>query len=239
MDEAKRKHFIGRLSRALGREKDMPPAFVEPFDYSTGPQETMYQNMSRDEIIAMFKKECDRNGTRYCNTTPDKVGEALIQAIADWGNGKIVYPDVPEVKAYGIDKAIANDKNKDRTFVQWDPKKGREENIMLTQNSDIGITFPMGGLAETATIIQASDVGCGRSISLLPNTHIAILRTDSIVPRMTQMVEKLEAQYKAGEPVDFPSNVVMVSGPSNTADIELIRVNGAHGPLQVTYILVD
>ena len=40
MDEAKRKQFIARLSRALGRDQEMCPAFVEDFDYSHGPQET-------------------------------------------------------------------------------------------------------------------------------------------------------------------------------------------------------
>ena len=47
MDVAKRNQFIARLSRALGRDQEMCPAFVEGFDYSHGPQETMFQDLSR------------------------------------------------------------------------------------------------------------------------------------------------------------------------------------------------
>ena len=49
MDVAKRNQFIARLSRALGRDQEMCPAFVEGFDYSHGPQETMFQDLSRDQ----------------------------------------------------------------------------------------------------------------------------------------------------------------------------------------------
>jgi len=56
---------------------------------------------------------------------------------------------------------------------------------------------------------------------LLPTTHIAVLYTDTINPRMTQTMENL------------------ISGPSRTADIELVTVDGAHGPIQVTYVLVN
>ncbi|MBK7920969.1 MAG: lactate utilization protein C [Veillonella sp.] len=238
MDAAKRNEFIGRLSRALGRDNGACPTSVPDFDYSKGPQETMYSDLSRDQIITMFKEECDRNGTKYVNTTPDKLAETVIKTIEDWGNGQVIYPNVPEVEQYGLDKAFAADKSDARSYVQWDASKGREANIMAAQDSAVGITFAIGGLAETASIVQPSTIDSGRAISLLPNTHIAILKTDSIMPRTTQAFEMLGAMQKE-DPANFPANVVLISGPSNTADIELIRVNGAHGPLQVTYILVD
>lgn len=55
MDVAKRNQFIARLSRALGRDQEMCPAFVEGFDYSHGPQETMFQDLSRDQILTMLR----------------------------------------------------------------------------------------------------------------------------------------------------------------------------------------
>ena len=78
MDAAKRNEFIGRLSRALGRDNGACPTSVPDFDYSKGPQETMYSDLSRDQIITMFKEECDRNGTKYVNTTPDKLAKTVI-----------------------------------------------------------------------------------------------------------------------------------------------------------------
>ena len=78
----------------------------------------------------------------------------------------------------------------------------------------------------------------GRVISLLPTTHIAVLYTDTINPRMTQTMEHLAERYH-NDPAKFPTNICLISGPSRTADIELVTVDGAHGPIQVTYILVN
>ena len=50
------------------------------------------------------------------------------------------------------------------------------------------------GIAETATVVQASGEESGRAISLLPTTHIAVLYTDTINPRMTQTMENPMAE---------------------------------------------
>ncbi|MFR1903434.1 MAG: hypothetical protein ACLSXY_05420 [Veillonella sp.] len=85
----------------------MCPAFVEGFDYSHGPQETMFQDLSRDQILTMFKEQCQRVGTKFVETTPDKLGETILAAIEDWGNGKIVFPSSPEVEEYKL-KELSN-----------------------------------------------------------------------------------------------------------------------------------
>ena len=172
MDEAKRKQFISRLSRALGREQALCPAYVEGFDYSKGPQETMFKDLSQQ----LFAKDAETN-------------------------------------------------NGTRTYFQWDASLGRDVCISNTANADIGVTFPYCGIAETATVVQASGVESGRAISLLPDTHIAIVYTDSIRPRMTQTMEHLQERYDS-DPSAFPSNICLISGPSRTADIELVRVDG-------------
>ena len=106
MDEAKRKQFIARLSRALGRDQEMCPAFVEDFDYSHGPQETMFKDLNKDQILTMFKEQCQRVGTKFVETTPDKLGETILAAIEDWGNGKVVFPSTPEVDEYKLKELL-------------------------------------------------------------------------------------------------------------------------------------
>ena len=100
MDVAKRNQFIARLSRALGR--DQVPTSVPAFDYSHGPQETMFKDLNQDQILTMFKEQCQRVGTKFVETTPDKLGETILAAIEDWGNGKIVFPSTPEVDEYKL-----------------------------------------------------------------------------------------------------------------------------------------
>ncbi|MCZ5895781.1 LUD domain-containing protein, partial [Escherichia coli] len=60
----------------------------------------------------------------------------------------------------------------------------------------------------------------GRSLSLLPEYSLFILRKSTILPRVAQLAEKLHQKAQAGE--RMPSCINIISGPSSTADIELI-----------------
>ena len=235
MDQAKKQAFLGRLSRALGR--DSIPTSVTPFDFSKGPQETMYSNLSHEQVVQMFKTEAERLGTKLIEVEESQLAQALVDEIVVRGGGSVVYPKSAEVETYGLEAAFKQLGEDQATFYQWDATKGREANINVAKDSNIGITFPILGIAETATVIQPSTEESGRSLGLLPLTHIAVLRTENIHPRMTQTMAELAKIYR-NDPAKFPTNVVHISGPSNTADIELVRVVGVHGPINVTFILV-
>ena len=235
MDQAKKQAFLGRLSRALGR--DSIPTSVTPFDFSKGPQETMYSDLSHEQVIEMFKTEAERLGTKLIEVEASQVGQTLVDEIVARGGGSVVYPKSADVETYGLEAAFQQLGEDQATFYQWDATKGREANINVAKDSNIGITFPILGIAETATVIQPSTEESGRSLGLLPLTHISILREDTIYPRMTQTMAELAKIYR-NDPAKFPTNVVHISGPSNTADIELVRVVGVHGPINVTFILV-
>ncbi len=235
MDEAKRKAFLGRLSHALGR--DEIPASVEPFSLAEGPQNRMMQNMSADEVLDTFKESCRAVGTNFVEATPDTLGEVILKVIRDYEGGKVVIPRTPEMETYGLKKLFDATKEDGITFVEWDAREGREASIEKAQDAQIGLTFPIMGIAETATIIQPSDATSGRSVGLLPLTHIAVIRTSTIKPRMTQTMAEMAKLYHQ-DPAHFPSNIVHISGPSNTSDIELVRVVGVHGPINVTFILL-
>ena len=161
----------------------------------------------------------------------------MVDEIVARGGGSVVYPKSAEVETYGLEAAFQQLGEDQATFYQWDATKGREANINVAKDSNIGITFPILGIAETATVIQPSTEESGRSLGLLPLTHISVLREDTIHPRMTQTMAELAKIYR-NDPAKFPTNVVHISGPSNTADIELVRVVGVHGPINVTFILV-
>lgn len=235
MDQAKKQAFLGRLSRALGR--DSIPTSVTPFDFSKGPQETMYSDLSHEQVIEMFKTEAERLGTKLIEVEESQLAQALVDEIIVRGGGSVVYPKSAEVENYGLEAAFKQLGEDQATFYQWDATKGREANINVAKDSNIGITFPILGIAETATVIQPSTEESGRSLGLLPLTHISVLREDTIHPRMTQTMAELAKIYR-NDPAKFPTNVVHISGPSNTADIELVRVVGVHGPINVTFILV-
>ena len=71
----------------------------------------------------------------------------------------------------------------------------------------------------------------------LPEASVFVVPKSSIVARLTQATEILHQKAMNGERV--PSCVNFISGPSSTADIELIKVVGLHGPVFATYIIID
>ena len=115
----------------------------------------------------------------------------------------------------------------------WDNTKG-QANVDAAEKATYGITYAVGGIAETATIVQPSGPNCGRTTSLLPLVHIALVDAATIKPIMQDVMKDIEAQ--GGQ---LPSSICFISGPSATADIELVRVQGVHGPMYIYYVLVD
>ena len=232
MDDVKRKAFFSRISHALGRKEI--PTFVAPYPYEKGPQEAMYSDLSHEQVVDMFKVECEKVGTKFVTTDEAHVVETILKEIEE----RVIYPCCEEAEKFQLKENFDKVDKEGTTFYQWNPSAGRQANIDEAKVAEIGITFPILGIAETATVIQPSFEASGRSIGLLPLCHIAVIRTSDIVPRMTQSMRALTKVYKEN-PEGFPSNVVHISGPSNTADIELVRVVGVHGPINVTFILVD
>ena len=238
LNEQHKQAFLHNVSLALGRNE--VPKSVEPYDFTKGPQHhVMSEVKTHDEMVERFKVECDKLSIQYTECDPKDVKKVILDVIKDYGGGKIVCPMVPEMEKYGLNKAFADANGKDGLeFVNWDASKGREYNINNAQDANIGITFPTMGIAETATLIQPSNAGSGRSVGLLPITHIAVLRKSTIMRRMGDTMVELRKQYQK-DPANFPSAVVHISGPSSTSDIELVRVVGVHGPVNITYIMVN
>lgn len=147
----------------------------------------------------------------------------------------VVLPNVEEVAQYGLVEAF---ESAGISYGVWHPERGREVCRALCLKAQFGVTFPQAAVAETGSVVQPCSEDCGRSISLLPETHIAVIKSDSIVPHMVDVLRDVAA---SGGPAgaNLPSQVCFISGPSNTSDIELVRVEGVHGPMYVHYVVIE
>jgi L-lactate dehydrogenase complex protein LldG len=88
------------------------------------------------------------------------------------------------------------------------------------------------GIAETGTIVLQTKPGQGRrAISLVPDYHLCLVDTRDVVETVPEAMDKLAAT--AGLATTF------ISGPSATADIEMTRIKGVHGPRFLDVILVE
>ncbi|HYT84990.1 MAG TPA: lactate utilization protein C [Burkholderiales bacterium] len=97
----------------------------------------------------------------------------------------------------------------------------------------VGVTGAFAAIAETGTLVLASGPGTPASVSLLPETHVAIVPAARIVTHMEQAWD-----LARGELRELPRAINFVSGPSRTADIDQTIVLGAHGPYRVHIVLV-
>ena len=98
----------------------------------------------------------------------------------------------------------------------------------------VGVTGAFCAIAETGTLMTLSGRDTPATVSLLPETHVAVVRKSRIVRGMEEAWQLMRDEL--GAP---PRAVNFISGPSRTADIEQTVTLGAHGPYRVHVVLVE
>lgn len=117
--------------------------------------------------------------------------------------------------------------------LEW-AQSGIEMEVRSARGDDlVGITGAYCAIAETGTLMTLSGAQTPPSVSLLPETHIAVLQKSRVVRSMEDAWQKLRDGQRG-----MPRAVSFISGPSRTADIEQTVTLGAHGPYRVHIILV-
>lgn len=100
----------------------------------------------------------------------------------------------------------------------------------------VGLTGVDAALAGTGSLVVCSGPGKPRAASLLPPVHIAVVRSEQIVPDVEawfgRMAEAGLARFRES------ANVVFITGGSRTADIAQELIMGAHGPVELHVVLI-
>jgi L-lactate dehydrogenase complex protein LldG len=93
------------------------------------------------------------------------------------------------------------------------------------------VTLCSVAIAFTGSIVLTHGAGEGaRRLTLVPDRHLCVVRAEQIVETVPEAIDRIGARKT--EPLTF------ISGPSATADIELTRIRGVHGPRFLDVILV-
>lgn len=208
---AAREEIIGRVRAALA---DVPVDDVTPVDWAYGrPSSTGDLGLVDRfaERVADYKAVVERVDSAH-------LSDHLSVLLKDL-DGPVIADAVVRDLLSGVDPAWLSDDD-------LSPSE-------LDAASAV-ITTAAVGIANTGTIVLDHSAGQGRrAVSLVPDVHLCMIRTDQIVSDVPEAVARLIEQGSATRPQTW------ISGPSATSDIELDRVEGVHGPRTLHVIIVE
>jgi L-lactate dehydrogenase complex protein LldG len=209
-----REQILDDVRRALGRAISTPPAPL-PAALLRIP------HMDHKQYSALFGQSLEKLAGKFLFVS-DKA--SALSAVRDLLQGKrAVASNAPYLEACGITGLS-------------EVQSGFTDRAALREacaTADAGITSVDYALAATGTFVMLSSPKEARLISLLPPMHVAVFPQSKIIANLDQLLSLVP------KPAAETSSMVLITGPSRTADIEQILVRGVHGPGEVYAIVVQ
>lgn len=221
--------FLGTVAKALGREQPLQKA---PERKEIGPPEFWAEDEDiKKQVFELFKNNLEALSGRV--VLAKKAEEAQTQVnewLTELNAQRVLCWDHEELKKVLPAEALK------ATVDYWSNDKSREQLIEQAAQADVGITWANYGIAYTGTMAVFSSPTTGRSVSLLPPTHIGIFKRSNLVPTMSYVVRHL-VELKGNN--QLPTAINFITGPSRTSDIEMDLSIGVHGPYRTWVVVLD
>lgn len=206
-----RDDVLARVRAALGDDARQSPPVPRDYDlvgdFAPGSS----------ELIDLFVDRLVDYKAGVRRTTPEEIASAVAAVVTEQvGSGaRIVVP-------IGLDASW-------RSGITAVVDDGSMTSADLNGTDGV-LTACAIAIAETGTIVLDAQPDQGRrAISLVPDLHICVVRSDQIVANVPDALRLLEPT----RPLTF------ISGGSATSDIELKRVEGVHGPRTLEVVIVE
>ncbi len=182
-------------------------------------------------LIEKFSFELQKTGGLFSLLPPEQLGNALLKTLSE-EDRIIVSVEVNE--QYGLEK-IWEQYAIPASLTVFDPNRTEKKRwINFVSRATVSITTPLALIAFTGTVVTSSRHDRSRLISVLPERHLVIGERNLLIKDMAEFWEKYGERSE-----QFGSNLIFITGPSRTADIEKMLVKGAHGPRVFELILLD
>lgn len=208
-----RDEILQNVRQALNRQPGQPPV-VPPQARIRIPQ------IAPDARIELFRERLEVLGGKLYRSTGLAQAQEIVKSLI--GSGGAVASNGALLSAAGI------------TTLPGVSTGYRDEPSLRAACAvtPFGITGADYGLAETGTIVTVASSEA-RLISLLPPAHIALLPANRILTGLDEFYSNTAL------PADHASSTVFITGPSRSADIEMILVRGVHGPRIIHVIVIE
>lgn len=210
-----RETILGRVRDALG---DVPPE-ERPDDIFVPTTYRRSSSLSPAAVVDLFVENVSDYGTTVHRIPADALATTVRDICIDRSvHTMVAAPGFPEQLVTRAGVVLMRDS----------PPMAPSS----LDRADGVITNATVAIAETGTIVLVHGIGTGRrALSLVPDVHICVVREDQVVATVPEAMDEI------GSRPDRP--ITLVSGASATSDIELVRVEGVHGPRVLDVVLVE
>jgi len=224
----RRKQVLERIHAATRRPASSPAPMEDacaglPRDY------VRRGKLTADACRERFIERLREYDAEVVECAPEGLAEAIRAQLAASGRRRFVAPEgLPkEWMAGGFEWTI-----------------DRDLPVQEVEQAEGAVTACFCGVAESGTIVLHHSAAEGRRvISLLPDWHLCVIRASQIVETLPEYFDRCRNRGQGTgvgdrktdvegirEQVELPALVTWISGPSATADIEMTRIKGVHGP---------
>ena len=196
-------------------------------DVAWTPKEEPQESPHIEDPPARFLEELGALGGHGLRVSTVDEARGYVLALArERGAKRLVRWDVEELEEMGVDGPLGE------AGVEVALWRDLEDFREVAGKADIGLSTAAWAIAETGSLVIEGGPGRGRTVTLLPPTHVAVVPVD----RMLRTVPEAIGKYACGGAL--PANVTFHTGPSRSGDIEMSIFVGMLGPGDVHVILV-
>ena len=215
-----RSEFLDRIRRAVGADTVPGPSATHP-----APS---LPDLPEVDLTAHFIEAFQELDGRVHHDSPLEV---ITKIMADRGVDEYVAWDCEHLPVDGLlDELDERGFRRTETVLPPDPED-RISHQLGYFDVQVGISAAVAALAESGSVVVTSGPGRSRLASVIPEVHVVLVPADRIVRSLSHWAAQVESP-------DQMANIMVVTGPSRTGDIELTLTKGVHGPGEVHAVLV-
>lgn len=208
-----RDHILHKVRTAIGRSAGQQPPPAPPV-------ELRIPSLDLEQRTRMFSAALEKLGGTVYVAASAADARAYVARLLE--GKRVVASGAPVLAECGLTELAG-------------VRSGFASALELRQacaSADAGLTGADYALADTGTLVLLSSAQEARMISLLPPLHVAVVERSRLLTGLDELFSLLP------DPAAATSAMVLITGPSRTADIEQILVRGVHGPRDVHVVLV-
>jgi L-lactate dehydrogenase complex protein LldG len=207
--------FLGRIERRLAQGIPENPVHPAPAPTAAAPP-VIHLGVDANDLVGTFERTATAAAANVHRLTGDDDLTELVGALVARYDVREAITSAEPIAEHAGDVLRAHGV----TVSPYDRATGAR--------AQLGVTGAVAAIAATGSVVVDSRAAGGRGASLLPAVHLCLVEAGQLVASPSEVLRPLGASGGA-----LPSNLVIISGPSRTGDIEQILTLGVHGPIAV------